>query len=204
MIRFLLSGLTLLALLPAPALLSAGEAKDKAGPLELTIVAKKTTFQLDLGGKTAEEFRQALKDAAKTGRYPAAPAVDLTLKLKNTSDKDIQVWISGDPTKILLDLKGPGAINEELQGLASTLEFRVPKAVTLAPGKSHTFDIRSLTHGQRGSSHRSYWVEPGDYTLTARFVTGVSPAPPGAEKAEGDFGRVTITSPPLKLKVEAK
>src|SRR5690242_15412529 len=36
----------------------------------------------------------------------AIPEVDLILELHNISDKDIQVLISGDPTILILNLKG--------------------------------------------------------------------------------------------------
>src|SRR6516162_8193894 len=63
----------------------------KGAPIQATLTAKKTTFKLDLGGKTAEEFNKTIKDE----KYPPAPAVDMVLELKNTSDKDVEVWISG-------------------------------------------------------------------------------------------------------------
>jgi hypothetical protein len=208
MVRILTGGLVLLASGVFTVAAAADEDKDKLKakdlPVELRIVAKKATYTLDLGGKSADEFRQAIKAAADTGAYPPAPTVDLVLELKNTSDKDIQVWLGGDPTRIMLELKGPGAVNQELKALAFTTDFRMPKPLALPAGKSHKIELKSLSHGHRGASHRSYWVEPGQYTLTARFVTGIAPAPDGSEKAEGGFGRVTITSQPIKLKVEAK
>jgi hypothetical protein len=208
MLRALSCGLLLVALSAPSAAARAGEDKGKAGaknlPLELKIVPKKATYVLDLGGRSAADFRNILKAAADSGVYPPAPAVDLVLEIKNTSGKDIAVWINGDPTRLMLDLKGPGAVNSELKGLATTLEFRVPNAIKLAPGQSHKLEIKSLSHGMRGASHRSYWVEPGEYTLTASFLTGVSPPPPGAQKADDGFGVVTLTSAPVTLKVEAK
>jgi hypothetical protein len=172
----------------------------KGAPIQATLTAKKTTFKLDLGGKTAEEFNKTIKDE----KYPPAPAVDMVLELKNTSDKDVEVWISGDPTKIMLELKGKGAVNTQIKNLITTQEFRVPKPVKLAAGKTHKIEIKSLAYGFRGISNRSYWTEAGDYTLTATFHTAISPAPKGAKDAEGGFGFVTLTSAPLKIKVEDK
>src|ERR1700733_11106475 len=79
-------------------------------PIKVTLTAKKTTYTLDLGGMSAEEYKKALQDAEKTGKVPTPPAVEMTLELKNTSDKDVQVWISGDSVVLTLDLKGPGAV----------------------------------------------------------------------------------------------
>jgi hypothetical protein len=181
-----------------------GKSDPPGAPVEAKLVAKKSAYPLDLGGKSAAEFRQALKEAEKTGRYPAAPAVDLVLELKNTSDKEVQIWTSGDPVRLMLDLKGKAAVNEALKGIAFTLEFRMPKATVVAPGKSVEIPIKQLSYGMRGASHRSYWLEPGEYTLTASYQTGVSPAPKGSTPAEGGFGKVMLTTAPIKLKVEAK
>jgi hypothetical protein len=104
----------------------------------------------------------------------------------------------------MLDLKGKDAVNEALKGIAFTLEFRVPKSTTLAPGKSVEIPIKTLSYGMRGASHRSYWIEPGEYTLTATYQTAVSPAPKGSADAENGFGKVALTTAPIKLKVEGK
>jgi hypothetical protein len=202
-------GVAALALLvfPLTALTADDKEKDKdkpksdpaGSPIQATLTTKKKTYKLDLGGKTAEQFKKSIEDAE--GNYPAAPKVDLVLELKNTSDKDVEVWIDGDATKIMLDLKGKGAINTALKGLAFTADFRGPKPTTIQAGKSHKFEIKSLTYGSRGASHRSYWTQAGDYTLTATFETATSPAVKGAKNAEGKFGFVKLISVPLKIKV---
>ncbi len=205
-------GLAGLALLLLPMAALADEAKDKdkgktnppGAPLQAVLAAKKATYKLDLGGKSADEFKKALKAAEDSGAYPPAPAVDLVLELRNTSDKDIEVWVSGDPTQLMLELKGPGAVNVPLKRIAFTLEFRLPKAMTLAAGKGHKIEIKGLSYGHRGASHRSYWTEPGEYTLTASFKSAVAPAPKGAKDAGDGFGTVTVTSAPVKIKVEEK
>src|SRR5262245_10231679 len=75
----------------------AGMTDPKGVPLELRLVAKKTKYPLDLGGKTAKEFKKQLEEAKKTGnQLPEPPAVDFTLELKNTGDKDIQIQVEGD------------------------------------------------------------------------------------------------------------
>lgn len=200
----------LLAVAAVAGLLLAGTVRGQARsdppgvPVEAKLVAKTTTYTLDLAGKTAAEYRQAIKDAAKTGRYPAAPNVDLALVLRNTSDKVVQVWTSGDPVRLMLDLKGPGAVNEALRGIAFTTIYMLPKATTLAPGKSVEIPIKALSYGRREAANRSYWLESGDYTLTATYTTAVSPAPKGSADANNGFGRVALTTAPIKLKVQAK
>jgi len=169
-------------------------------PLEITITGKKTDYALNRGGVSAEEYQKKLTDAARTGKPLAVPNVDLVVELKNTSDQPIHVWTAGDPVVLTLNLKGKGAANLDA-AVAFTREFRLPRAVELPAGKTHTIEVKSLTSGFRGRSHVAYWTEGGDYELVATFKTGVSPAPKGSKEGMGGFGVVTVTSPPFKLKV---
>jgi hypothetical protein len=191
----------------------AGLADDKADrpkadpettPLELRITGKKTTYTLDTGGQSPEEYRKRIDAAVKAGgRPPAAPAVDLAVEIKNTSDKPVSVWVKGDPVVLTLELKGEGAVNADPL-LPFTLEFRMPEAVEIAPGKAHTIPVKSLTSGFRGASRFSYWTAPGNYELVATLRTGVKPAPKGAKEAMDGFGAVTLTSPAFRVTVEKK
>jgi hypothetical protein len=175
--------------------------KEVVLPVKAKLVAKTTTYKLDLGGKTAEEFRTLLKDAEKSGRMPPPPAVEMALEITNTSDKEIKIWTSGDPVQIDLKLTGPGAVNARPQ-LAFTTIFIGPKAETLAPGKSLSLPIAKLQYGFRGASNMSYWTEPGEYKLSATFKTGIQPAPKGVKERDG-FGPVTVPAEPVTIKVEA-
>ncbi len=198
-------GLLVLGISP----LAAEDKKDKpkaepeGTPLELSVTGK-AKYTLDLGGQTADEFKKAVDAAAKAGRRPAAaPAVELTVEIKNTSDKAVHVWISGDPVVLTLTLKGKGAVNVA-PPLAFTEEFRSPKAVEIPAGKTHTIPVKALVSGYRGAAHWAYWTEAGEYELTATLKTGVNPAPKGAKDANDGFGQVMLTSVPLKITVEAK
>lgn len=175
----------------------------KDTPLELTISGKTTKFTLDLGGLSAADYKKALDAAAKgNGRAPAPPTVDLTVEVKNTSDKPVKVWSKGDPMVLTLELKGKGAVNTTPL-LGFTTDFRGPEAVEIAPGKSLSIPVKTLTSGFRGASKFSYWTEAGEYELVATLKTGMTPAPKGAMDFDG-FGVVTLTSSALKLTVEAK
>jgi hypothetical protein len=175
--------------------------KEGEGPIAAKIVVKKETYKLDLEGMTADKYAEAVKDGEKTGKLPKVPEVDLALVLTNTGEKDVKVWNTGDPVVLMLDLKGPGAMSVAPLR-ASTLEFRVPEAITLAPGKSLTIPIKSLMYGARGTSHQAYWTKPGEYTLGATYQTGISPPPAGAKEVEEGFARMKITADPVKIKVE--
>jgi len=207
MSNFLLAIFMCLAVLAA-----SGHAQDKKDkpkpktepdgvPLELKIVAKKTTYKLDLVGKTTDDFVKLLKEGEKGGDLPAAPAVEMTLELKNTGAKDVEVWIAGDPVQIGLDLQGQGAVSVRA-ARAFTSEFRAPKPVKLEAGKTHSFEIKSLSYGFRGMGNQAHWTAVGDYTLGASIRTAMSPAPKGADDAKNSFGYVTIRSDPVKIKIE--
>jgi hypothetical protein len=190
--------------LAAPALPARADDK-KADDLPVTakLVAKITTYTLDLGDKKPEEYLKLVKDAEKGGNWPKPPAVDLSLELTNTTDKDVTVWVGGDATRLDLDLKGPGAVSIA-PNVPMTREFRAPKPVTIAAGKSTSIEIKQLSYGIRNGSKFAYWTEPGEYTLAATFNTGISPAPKGSADAGDGFGKVLLTAEPIKLKVEAK
>jgi hypothetical protein len=172
-------------------------------PVTATLVAKQTTYPLDLGGMTAEAFKKAALDAVKAGKAPPAPpAVDLVLELKNTSKNEVKVWVSGNAVQLDLDLKGPGALSVK-PPLVFTAVIAPPKAITLAPGKTHTIPVKSLKYGKSGMSDWAYWTKAGEYTLAATYKTGINPPPKGSTK-RGGFDIVTLTAAPLKLKVEEK
>jgi hypothetical protein len=205
----------------AAAVFAGGSAADepKAGgksvppgvPLTVTITGK-AKYTFDPAPLTPEAYKKAIEDAAKPGKkglggfggkaLPAPPAVDLTVELKNTSDKAVTVWKSGDPVILSLNLSGPGSFNLD-PPIAMTLEFRIPEELKLEAGKSHTFAVKQLKSGSRGVTHYSYWTGPGEYELTATLRTGVQPVPKGATENDG-FGMVTLTSPAFKLAVEGK
>ena len=179
-----------------------GSTKPKGAPLELTVTGK-STYELDLGGKTSDEYAKMISDAKEAGgRMPATPKVELKLTVKNTSAKAIKIHKGGDSVVLELELKGKGAVSVA-PNLAFTTDFRLPTEVDLAAGKSIEFTLTALTSGFRGASKYHYWTAPGEYELIASWKTGVSPAPEGSEANEG-FGTVTVTGAPFKIVVKEK
>ena len=61
-----------------------------------------------------------------------------------------------------------------------------------------------LRYGARGITGQAYWIEEGEYTLTATFQTAIKPPPKGVTPQDDGFIRVVLTSDPVKLKVEGK
>jgi hypothetical protein len=196
--------------LAAGTVFSAEEKKDaaKSDPpgavVEAKLVAKKATYKLDLGGKSADEFKKALDDAATTHEYPEPPQVDLVLELVNTSDKEVQVKIGGTSNVVTLDLKGTGAVSVPIKGRITNKLVIAPKAVALAPGKSVSVPIISLAYGFKNSTDQAYWTAAGEYMLAASYKTWISPAPKDAKADADGFAAVTLTSAPVKITVEGK
>jgi hypothetical protein len=166
--------------------------------LEARLVVKKDQYTLDLGGKTADDYKRLLKPFPPP---PPAPKVDLVLELRNTGDKEIRIWVGN----LELELKGPGAVTVIPQAIAKPSDQGFPpkpQEVKLEPGKSHTIPITSLDNGNVYKPQRAYWTEPGEYTLTVRYQTAASPAPKGAKEIRDGFGGVVLISAPVKLKVD--
>lgn len=171
-------------------------------PVSIRIKGK-TEYTLDTGGLTPEEYRQKVQKAAEAGQPLPTPAVDVTVEITNISDKPVEIWTSGDPVRLLLTLEGDGALNLT-PPLAFTREFRLPKAETLAPGRSIAFRMTELTSGFRGRSHFAYWTKPGTYKLTCSFQTGIKPAPSETKEDRDGFGRINLSTEPLAVTVKLK
>jgi hypothetical protein len=177
-------------------------APGKGGPVAARLVADKSTYQLDLAGLSGEEYRKRVQDSAAGGPGVPAPKVSLALELVNTGDKDVEVRYGGTRNVLTLDLKGPGAETIAFRGRLQPRFLIAPKTVTLAPGKSVRVPISSLAFGLRGLTHAAYWTAPGAYTLAAGYEAAIRPAPAGGRDAGDGFGAVTLTTAPIKLKVE--
>jgi hypothetical protein len=205
--HMLRSGVTLLALLGLVGWGQAGEPKDKAAgkkaPVELRLTTKASPLKVEVDAQSLENLRKALKAGEKSGSAPPAQAVEVTVELVNNSDKDVEVWVSGDPTRLDLDLKGEGAVSVVAQKFFTRV-FMLPIPKKLAAGKSYTWTLKSLQYGKRNVEKRAYFTQGGEYTLTASFTTAINPAPEGTKADKNGFGRITLTSEPIKIKVETK
>ncbi|GIW80343.1 MAG: hypothetical protein KatS3mg105_2150 [Gemmatales bacterium] len=191
------------SLVPAPDGKRPAEGKtDPPGvPLEAVLIDKAKTYRIDLGGVEPKAFQQAIKQAEKIGgRLPPSPKVDFVLRVKNVGKKDITIWSSGSPVAVRVHVEGKGAL-VATPLVAFPAIYQIPMPKKLAPGQTVEFPIKSLAYLHPSGSKQYYWIEPGDYSVTASLITGVSPIPEGAKMIQKDFGRVTITSSPITVKV---
>ncbi len=158
-------------------------------------------YALDLHGKTAAQFRQEIQTAKD--RLPDPPLVNLSLELRNATDKALQVYVGAEGSELILDLSGPGVVSAAA-GFAA--DFLVSKTIQLEPGRSYRLPITRLVFGSRDKVQAAYWTEPGEFTLAFRYKVALSPAPRGAPRAVlpgGEkIGFVTLRSAPMKIQVK--
>ena len=170
-----------------------------AEPVELRLMAGKTTYAWEAGGMTPAQLRRTLdrlakqlkRDPALVERLPDPPTVDLTLQVMNRGPEEVTVYVGGDPNEYRFELEGPGVVTLP-RPVVFTQELRLPHAVRLGPGQSYDIRIRQLMDGLRGASRAVYWTRPGTYTLRATYRLS---------DAEGGKGRL-LKSAPVTLKVE--
>lgn len=189
--------------LSMPALLCAQEPKEGSKPMlgvSLEVVAKKNVYIFEGGGKSPAEYKQHLEAIAarlKKGDLVDPPKplnVDLVLRLINTTQEPITIHVGGDPNIYTFTLSGGAGVVTMNNPVAFTTDFRLPKPVTLAPGKSYEIHVPVLADGHRGLSRLLFWTGPGEYTLSAEYTLA---------DAEGQKTAV-IKSAPVKITVQAK
>jgi hypothetical protein len=125
------------------------------------------TYPLNMGGRTPEEFRRALRAGRTTGKLPPPPVVNLALELRNRGERAVRLdnWDAA----LQLDLRGPGAMTVPVR--AAHVPPLEQQPVTLRPGESLLVPVRSLIYGPPGDVRYVYWTEPGDYQLRIRYET---------------------------------
>lgn len=192
---FILSAAALFALATS----TSAEDKKPEGPITLKLVAKADKYKFDGGGKTPAEYKKHLEELAKDKKgglraAPKPPAVDLVLTLTNTSKEEVTIYVGGDPNVYTFELTGGDGVVTMNSGLAFTADFKLPKAVTLAPGKSHEIPVKRLSDGLRGAGRNVYWTGPGDYKLGVTYTLA------GPDGAKG----TVLKSEPVKITVTEK
>jgi hypothetical protein len=166
----------------------------KEEPVSAKLVAKKSTYKLDLKGSTLAEYKKAVEN----GTAPVVP-VELFLVITNNTRNDIRVRTKGKTLKMTLSIKGDGII-EGTPPKVPAMDVKA-RALVLRPGGRVAIPIDSLrdTHGT-STTRIHAWTEPGEYTVTASFYTVVIEDWKGTLPKKLPYK--TFTPPPIKLKVE--
>jgi len=125
---------------------------------------------------------------------PSPPAVEMTLELHNAGDGELTVSVGGDDSVLRLKLAGPGAVTTKPRKEDAAVGVRPGRQVTIAPGAKHVIPIKRLQHGEL-ELVRSYWTEPGEYTVSATYQTIVRSASGSATET------VKVKTSPVKIKV---
>lgn len=192
--------LVAMAILFGVSMTASAEDKKPEGPITLKLVPKTDKYKFDGGGKTPAEYKKELEDLAaalKNGgraRPPKALPVDFVLELTNTSKEEVTIYVGGDPNVYTFDLTGGAGVVNMNNPVAFTADFRLPKAVTLAAGKSHEIPVKVFADGNRGFSRLVFWTGPGEYKLSAKYTL-----------SDQDGGKGTeLKSEPVKITVTEK
>lgn len=194
------------ALLLATTLLSPGKAPLKAellkpsDPIVLNAEDKATLAKISAALKEKVEIAKARKadPSKKTDRtrqrelektissgYKLTQGTALILRLTNTSEKAVTINYGGDTSSHTFTITGPGALDLPFTGMM-TMDYRMGKATTIAPGKSLDFPLPELRYGKRNSS-RWLLAASGKYTITLNFKTSI-----GKDKLNLDSNEVTL------------
>jgi hypothetical protein len=151
------------------------------------------SFSLDRRGRTAQEYRQGLKDAARADALPAPPTLNLSLELSNPGPTERTLYLNAEETEFSLDLRGPGVLRVRPRaGVAAPI---FPDVMRLAPGRQKELPIHRLTDGRPRHLENIYWTEAGDYTLAMRLRV------PYSDGASARRRFITYESPPVHIKV---
>ncbi len=179
--------------------------------IELRFKARQTTYTLDLGKRSPQEFERFLEEIKQENarsrtplEFPPTPRLDLVLEIYNTGTKLLQILLGGSNHTIWIDAEGPGVVTIQPGEPIPAMIFPAEQ-ITLGPGLHHEIAVHhlpipalpALTPGRCFT----YWTRPGPYTLTAKWEAGIAPAPPGTRALHDEFGLVTVVSNPLTLQV---
>lgn len=172
-------------------------------PIELKVVNKATeAYGLNTRGDRVTKYQERIRLGESNGELLAASRVDMELVITNTGSQSIQIWVGGDGTELSLTLRGSGAMLAEERPGTSTGKAPPPEAVSIAPGKSHSMPLTSLSFGPPNQAKRAYLTETGEYRLSATLRTAITPAPKGSVPVKGTkFGEVQLRSAPITFRV---
>lgn len=130
-----------------------------------------------------------------------AVAVDLELVLTNATRSDVRVRVAGAVPKLLLSLRGQGAVDAPKNNKAHKDKLRW---AVLKPGQKVSVPVKKLMtyEGSWGGTISHHWTEPGEYSLSASFYTALELDYRWGKAKQGKLTYVTLKAPAITLKVE--
>jgi len=178
-----------------------GKRVPAAAPVEARLIAKQVQYVLP-AERHGKAFQQRITTETDTDNLPAPPRVKLVLELKNVSNQDVMIWPQGAITHPTLTVEGKGVVApESLQSFGGSQSATSVQPV-IKPGQTHRIEINSLNPA--GGTPWFYWNQPGEYSITAKYVvhTGLPPFPfAGNKKPAGKPQRYEVTTPAVKVNV---
>jgi hypothetical protein len=123
-------------------------------------------------------FRRDLLDAKHNQKLIAPPALGLTVELKKTRSRPVEVQLDDD-TELRLDVDGPGVMRLPAPP-GTEPRFLLPQTLRLRLGEGcdgFTLSIDRLESGSRRHLEYVYLTEPGEYVLTARLRVRIDNRP---------------------------
>lgn len=141
--------------------------------VSLKIISKKAAYawpvadKPELFAKKIKEIQQGIK-AGKNVDAPDSIEVDFVLQFTNTGKETVDIFVQGDSNLMTLEVTGPGVIAIS-PPRPMTLEFRLPKQVTIEAGKTFEIPVKQLSDGMRGISRSIYFTTPGDFEIKASY-----------------------------------
>jgi hypothetical protein len=126
-----------------------------------TSAVKTLQFEAAFDGKSPEQFRKALLEAAQSNKPLPPPEVELLLLIHNPSKKEMRLRFDDPRAELNLRLTGPGVIRLP----ATANPFGKAAELIIPAGATRGVPIPRLVEGSRDRAKFLYWTEPGTYRL---------------------------------------
>ncbi len=116
----------------------------------------------------------ALEAARRAGKVPAAPKVELAVRLRNDGPGALYVELGGKGFAWWVRVRGPGAIS--VPG-ADERPFAKARQVAVPAGADLTLRFDRLVSRVQGQTWYTYWTAPGEHRVSATVRVRASREP---------------------------
>lgn len=159
------------ALLPAPTV--RGPERLVPAPA-IDAVKQSLTFEFVPDGKSSQQYRTHVVDAAGHNKHVAPPEVHQLLQIHNPTEHPIRLRFDDERTALRLSLTGPGVLR--VNAPPDVDPFAGLGLVELQSHATYALPITRLLDGTRRAPDYLYWTEPGEYHLRASLRVAVESA----------------------------